>query len=121
MFAASRPREAHRILNEAEKLARKFRVPHKRFWHLRVRAYAASGQWASLRTLADSRTKPPIALKHFALAAIKGQQTVGEIMRYIDKVNDPEERYDLFCEAKLWKRAVEEATKLGDSMRIMHV
>uniref|UniRef100_A0A7S4JMZ7 Vacuolar protein sorting-associated protein 16 homolog n=1 Tax=Odontella aurita TaxID=265563 RepID=A0A7S4JMZ7_9STRA len=120
-FAGQRPREAHRLFSDAERLAKKFRVPEKRLWHVKVRAFAESGQWANLRNLADSRTKSPIGYKPFALAAIRGKQGVSEVMRYAERIASAEDRYDLFCEAGLWKRALEEATKLQDGRRIFHV
>lgn len=120
-FAGQRPREAHRLFSDAERLAKKFRVPEKRLWHVKVRAFAESGQWANLRNLADSRTKSPIGYKPFALAAVRGDQGVGEVMRYAERIASAEDRYDLFCEAGLWKRALEEATKLQDGRRILHV
>jgi len=120
-YAGVKPREAHKLFAEAEKMAKRFRVPEKRLWHVKVRAFAESGQWANLRNLADSRAKSPIGFKPFALAVIKGKQSTSEIMRYVDRVASLEERYDLFCEAKLWKRALEEAAKLKDYRRMMHV
>jgi len=120
-FASKNMRETHKLLQEAEKLAKRFKVPDKRLWHVKVRAFAASGQWGNLRTLSESRSKPAIAFKYFATAAIQGKQSVGEILRYIDKVTDSDERYDLFCEAKQWKRAVQEAKKVGDVRKVLHV
>ena len=120
-YAAVKMRESRKLLSEGEKIAKKFKVPDKRLWHTKIRAFAATDQWTNLRSLAESRTKPPIGFKHFALAAIRKQQSVVEILRYVEKVSDGEERYDLFCEAKFWKRAVEEAKKLDDLNRIMNV
>lgn len=114
-------RESHRLLSDVDKLAKKFRIPDKRLWHIKVRAFADSGQWPQLRKLGDSKTKPPIGFKPFAMATIQGKQSDPEIMRYIDRVTVSEERYDLFCEAKLWKRALEEAAKLRDTRRIANV
>lgn len=102
-------------------MAKKFKVPEKRLWHVKVRAFAGSGQWGNLRSLAESKSKPPISFRYFALAVIRGKQGVGEIVRYTEKVVDEEERYDLFCEAELWKRAVNEAKQMGDVRRVMHV
>jgi hypothetical protein len=34
---------------------------------------------------------------------------------------DGEDRYNLFCEAGMWKKALEEALKLGDGRKIAHV
>lgn len=104
-----------------DKLGKKFRVPEKRLWHVKVKAFAEGKEWASLRMLADSKTKSPIGFKPFARAAIKGQLGVSEIMKYIERVTIPEEKYDLFCEAALWKRALDEAMKMRDAQRITNV
>mmetsp|Transcript_17132 Transcript_17132/g.25327 ORF Transcript_17132/g.25327 Transcript_17132/m.25327 type:complete len:1041 (+) Transcript_17132:101-3223(+) len=119
--AAVNKRESHKLLGDVDKLAKKFRMPEKRVWHIKVKAFAESGQWPQLRKLGDSKAKPPIGFKPFAMAAIQGKQSDPEIMRYIDRVTISEERYDLFCEAKLWKRALEEAGKLRDTRRVANV
>lgn len=42
-------------------------------------------------------------------------------MRYIDRVVAAEEKYDMLCEAEMWKPALAEATKLKDPRRIQNV
>jgi vacuolar protein sorting-associated protein 16 len=120
-FAATNVREQHRLLVDADKIGKKFRIPEKRLWHIKVKAFADSEQWSNLRILADSRTKPPIGYKPFARAVIKGKQSATEILRYIERIQVPEEVYDLYCEAGLWKNALEEATKMKDSRRLLNV
>jgi len=120
-YAAVLQREQHRLLADADKLGKKYRIPEKRFWHIKVKAFADSKQWSNLRILADSKSKSPIGYKPFARAVIKGKQNVNEIMRYVDRVVIPEERYDLLCEAELWKPALEEAVKMKDPRRIINV
>lgn len=120
-FSALNAREQHRLLGDVDKLAKKFRVSEKRLWHIKVKAFADSGQWSNLRMLSESKTKSPIGYKPFARAAIQGKQTANDIIRYIDRVTVPEERYDLFCEALMWKNALEEAGKLRDGNRILNV
>jgi hypothetical protein len=120
-YAAINEREQHRLLSDADKIAKKFRIPEKMAWHTKVKAFAETNQWKNLRMLADSRTKPPIGFKPFARAAIKGDQSSHDILRYIERVTVPEERFSLFCEAGMWKRALEEAVKLRDEMRIIDV
>jgi hypothetical protein len=120
-FAAVNEREKHRLLTDADKIAKKFRVPEKLVWHTKVKAYAETKQWGQLRLLADSRAKPPIGFKPFARAAIKGSDSSSEKMRYIERVSDPEQRFSLFCEASMWKRALEEAFKMKDEHRILSV
>jgi hypothetical protein len=120
-FASTNEREQHRLLNDADKVAKKFRIPEKMLWHTKVKAFAATGQWDNLRTLADSRTKPPIGFKPFAQAAIKGGQPASDILRYIDRVTTQEERFSLYGEASMWKRALEEAFKMKDEQRIIGI
>ena len=120
-YAAINEREQHRLLNDADKIAKKFRVPEKMHWHTKVRAFAETGQWKNLKSLADSRTKPPIGFKPFARAAIRGNQSSSDIVRYIERVTIPEERFSLYCEAGIWKRALDEAVKMRDEMRIIDV
>lgn len=120
-FAAVQPREQHRLLSDAEKLAKKFRVPEKRLWHIKVKAFAESEQWSNLRLLCDSRAKPPIGFKPFVRAVISGKQSKQEILRYLERLPSPEERYDMYCEAAMWTKALEEALRLRDGQRILNV
>jgi hypothetical protein len=120
-FAAANVREQHRLLSDADKIGKKYRVSDKRMWYIKVKAFADSEQWSNLRILAESKTKPPIGYKPFARAAIKGKQNINEILKYIYRISVPEERYDLFCEAALWEKALEEAGKLKDGRRVLNV
>lgn len=119
-YAAINQREQHRLLADADKIAKKNRIPEKRVWHIKVKAFADSKQWSNLRLLADSK-KSPIGYKPFARAVIKGKQSTTEIARYCDRVQIPEEKYDLLCEAEMWKPALDEATKMRDPRRILNV
>lgn len=120
-YAASNKREAHRLLADVDKLGKKFRIPERRLWHIKVKAFAENEDWANLRSLADTKAKSPIGFKAFARAAIRGKQGVAEITRYIERVATPEERYDLYCEAELWERALNEAVKIWDTQRVTNV
>lgn len=120
-FAAVQFREQHRLLSDADKLAKKFRVPEKRLWHTKVKAFAESNQWSNLRLLCDSRAKPPIGFKPFVRAVIRGKQPQQEILRYLERLPSPEERYDMYCEAALWSKALEEAVRMRDGQRILNV
>jgi vacuolar protein sorting-associated protein 16 len=120
-FAAANPREQHRLLADADKIGKKFHIPEKRLWHIKVKAFAESEQWSNLRILAESRAKPPIGFKPFARAALQGKQPITEVMRYIDKIAIPEEKYDLLCEVGQWKNALDEAFRMRDSRRILNV
>ena len=119
-FAATRSRDENRIFADVEKLGKKYRISEKRFWHIKIKAFAENDQWSHLRSLADSK-KSPVGYKPFARVAIHGQQPQSEILRYIDRILIPEEKYDVLCEAGQWKKALDVAAKLRDSRRILNV
>lgn len=103
-YAAVDPRSAHRLRADSDRIAKKYKVSEKRLWHNKVSALAESNQWPALRNLLDSCTKPPIGVKPFALAAIKGRQSQVEIMHYINRIEDADDRNEM-------KKALEEAKR----------
>jgi len=114
-------REQHRLLADSDKIIKKFRIPDKMAWYTKVKAFSETGQWKNLRKLSDSRTKSPIGFQPFARAAIEGGQSSSEVLRYIERVPTPEDRYTLYGEAGMWKRALDEAFLMKDGQRIMDV
>lgn len=48
-------------------------------------------------------------------------QTVSETEKYVDKVTSPEEKFDLFVDLQLWRRAFEVALKMKDPARLEEV
>jgi hypothetical protein len=120
-YAAVDQGVATRLINEADRLAKKFRIADKYQWSIKVQAFSKTGQWKALRDLGDSRAKSPIGFKPFALAVIRGEQPIKDVMRYIERVTEKEDRYFLFCEACLWRRALDEAVSLKDVPRIVNV
>lgn len=120
-YAATHVREQHRLLGDADKIAKKFRIPDRRLWHIKVKAFSESGQWSNLKILADSRSKSPIGFSPFARAAIRGNQPPSEILKYIERIPAPEERCDLLTDAGMWKRALEEAVRSRDLQRIQNI
>ena len=120
-YASTHVREQHRLLSDVDKIAKKFRIPDRRLWHIKVKAFSESAQWSNLRLLADSRSKSPIGYAPFARAAIRGRQPSTEIVKYIEKITAAEERCDLLSEAGMWKRALEEAIRIRDARRLMEI
>ena len=64
------PSDASTWEREAAKIVKKFKVPEKAFWHIKVQCFSRSGQWANLSRLAAEK-KSPIGYKPFALACMK--------------------------------------------------
>lgn len=117
-------REKLQLLADADKLARKARMSQKRFWHIKVKAYADGGHWTNLAELADTR-QIPIGLKPFVRAAVRGYQGDNRdeyIRTFIQKLTSNEEKFDMLCEAAMWKEALKLAEKdMKDTRRLMQV
>lgn len=122
--ASQDQREKSQLLADAEKLARKSRMTPKRLYHIRVKAYADGGHWSTLAELAESR-QTPIGYKPFIRAAIQGYRDANRddyILSFIQKLGSNEEKFDMLCEASLWKQALEVADKdLKDIRRVKQV
>lgn len=89
-------------------------VPEKALWHIKVQCFGSTNSWTHLAKLAAEK-KPPIGYKPFALACIKHKQPVGEVEKYVDKMTAAEERYNLYSELGLWRKAFECASKIRDA------
>ena len=109
------------VLADAEKLARKARITPKRLYHIRVKAYADGGHWTTLTDLAESR-QTLIGYKPFVRAAIYGYNGVNRedyILSFVHKLGSNEEKFDLLCEAALWKQALKVAERdMKDARRV---
>lgn len=105
---------------EIAKIVKKFKVSEKSLWHLKVQCYSKTGSWGNLTKLANEK-KSPIGYKPFATACIKFKQPVSETEKYVDKISTPEDRFDLYMELQLWRKAFEVAAKLRDPARLTEV
>lgn len=114
------PTEVSRWDQEILKLVKKFKISEKMVWSIKIQCFSKTGQWALLKLLAAEK-KSPLGYKPFARACIKFKQPVGETERYIDKIVTPEDRFELFVEVQLWKKAIEVAVKMKDPARLEEV
>lgn len=48
-------------------------MPDKRFWYIKIKALAASGQWEQLRQFANEK-KSPVGYKPFAQVSWAGEE-----------------------------------------------
>lgn len=58
VLAKSHPGHRNELFGEASKLQKQFKVPDKRFWHVKVRSLAMSHQWDELRKFANEKKSP---------------------------------------------------------------
>lgn len=103
---------------EVVKIVRKFGVSEKSLWHIKVQCFCRSGSWTQLSKLAAEK-KSPIGYKPFAVACIKHKRPASEVEKYIEKISAGEDKFDLYMELELWRKAIDVAIKLRDPNRLM--
>ena len=100
---------------EITKIIKKFKVNEKTLYHIRVGCYGKTNSWALLSKLANEK-KSPIGYKPFAQACIKYKQSVSETEKYIEKITAQEDRYELFMEVGVYRKAFEAAKQIRDPL-----
>jgi len=93
-------------------LVRKFRVPDKRFYYLKIKAFVECERWDLLHRLANDR-KPPIGYVPFARAMMKGSRPVEEVEGVVDRIEPTEDRYEFYITLHLF----EKAARVGERVR----
>jgi hypothetical protein len=58
VLAKAHPGHRNDLFGEASRAQKQFKVPDKRFWHVKVRSLAMSHQWDELRKFANERKSP---------------------------------------------------------------
>lgn len=95
---------------EAEKFAKKFGVPEKKMWFLKLKVKASQGDWTSVEQMARVKKVPPIGWKPFAMMAVKkGQLDLAE--QFILKVSDVDFQLTMLQYIGKWMKAAEVAMK----------
>jgi len=105
---------------EVSKIVKRFRVSEKALWHLKIRCYSERGNWEMLDRLAMEK-KSPIGYIPFARACIEYDLPVPEIEHYVEKINNLEDKYNLFMELRSFRKAVDVAAKLRDPDRLTDI
>ena len=111
------PTDAALWERESLKLAKKFRVPDKQLWNIKIHCFSSTGHWGHLAKLAAEK-KSPVGYKPFARACIKYNQPIIEIEKYIDKIGVQEDRFDMLFEIESWRQAADVARQLRDGDRL---
>ena len=114
------PNDAALWERESQKLTKKFRVPDKQLWNIKIHCYSSNSQWGHLAKLATEK-KSPVGYKPFARACLKYGQPNVEVERYIEKITIAEDRFELLCEIEEWRKAADVARILKDADRLTMV
>mmetsp|Transcript_15400 Transcript_15400/g.23213 ORF Transcript_15400/g.23213 Transcript_15400/m.23213 type:complete len:848 (-) Transcript_15400:170-2713(-) len=120
LLSVENPSESQRWNQESAKIIKKFKVSEKMVWSLKVQCYSRTGQWEYLSRLAAEK-KSPIGYKPFAVACKKNNQPESEIDKYVERISSMEERFDVYVELSMWKRAVDVAYRMKDLPRMQEI
>ena len=114
------PTDAALWERESAKLAKKFKIPDKTLWNIRIHCYSSTGHWAHLSKLASEK-KSPVGYKPFAKACLKYKQPIQEVDKYIEKISDQEDKYEMYVEIASWRKAADAGRQLQDVERLQAV
>lgn len=119
-LGATQCAHATALLADAGKIQKRFKVPDRRFLHIKVKAFAASGQWHALQLLAEEK-KPVIGYAPFVRACVKHGRPGSEIERYVGRIASADERTCLYAELNLWRQAAESAICANEKHRLLEI
>ncbi len=82
-------------LKSAQEFSKKFKIPDKHFWIIRLNCFVAKGDWGGIENMAAEKKKPPIPWKCFADACIQNGRSdlAGGFIR---RVPDVREQINMF-------------------------
>jgi hypothetical protein len=87
-----------KLTTDISKLQNRFKMPDRRFLHIKIKALAASGQWVSFRKLAEK--KSAIGYGPFVRACILHGRPLSEIEFYMNRVVSSDDKKSLHAELK---------------------
>ncbi|RHY06632.1 hypothetical protein DYB36_001672 [Aphanomyces astaci] len=111
MDAAREPKS----LQVAAAIAKKFKVPEKRFYRVKIKALAETLQWDTLH-----KKTPPCGFKAFAIACLH-QGEKGQAESYASRITQPDEKFDTLVHLQMWTAALDMAVKLKDPDKLSSV
>jgi hypothetical protein len=99
-------------LKRAAKIRQEFKVPDRRFYHIKIKALAQMRLFNELEKFAKEK-KPPVGFEAFADACLEQNQP-SEAAKYIARISDPRLRADYYMRILYWREAAESAAQAKD-------
>lgn len=110
------PIDANRWETDIIKIVKRFKISDKVLYQIRIQIYSKHQRWDLLYKFANEK-KSPIGYLIFARTCLKYKQN-DEALKYIDKLNTTEDKFDIYLDTKNYRRAADMAYKLKDSQRL---
>jgi hypothetical protein len=100
--------------------AKKFKVPDKRFYRVKIKALAETRQWDALHKFSMEKKNPPCGFKAFAIACLEeGEKQQAE--NYTARITSVDEKFETLVHLDMYGDALQLAIKLKDPEKLTNV
>ncbi|CEG41423.1 vacuolar protein sorting-associated [Plasmopara halstedii] len=100
--------------------AKKFKVPDKRFYRVKIKALAETRQWDALHKFSMEKKNPPCGFKAFAVACLEqGEKQQAE--SYTTRITSVDEKFETLIRLDLYSDALQLSIKLKDPEKLTTV
>lgn len=110
-------RKDPKLLVHANAFAKKFKVPDKCFYRVKIRALVRTRQWDALHKFSNEKKNPPCGFKPFALACYNAdKKTLAD--EYAARISSLEEVFECLIYMESWHKALDLAVKQRDPEKL---
>ncbi|KAF4315758.1 hypothetical protein BBO99_00008961 [Phytophthora kernoviae] len=100
--------------------AKKFKVPDKRFYRVKIKALAQTRQWDALHKFSMEKKNPPCGFKAFAVACLEeGEKQQAE--NYTARITSVDEKFETLIHLDMYSDALQLSIKLKDPEKLTSV
>lgn len=109
-----------KLLPLAATFSKKFKVPDKRFYRVKIKALAETRQWDALQKFSHEKKNPPCGFKAFAIACLEqGEKQQAEA--YTARITSVDEKFETLVHLEMYGDALQLAIKLKDPEKLTSV
>uniref|UniRef100_K3XBW1 Vacuolar protein sorting-associated protein 16 homolog n=1 Tax=Globisporangium ultimum (strain ATCC 200006 / CBS 805.95 / DAOM BR144) TaxID=431595 RepID=K3XBW1_GLOUD len=109
-----------KLLKLAADFSKKFKVPEKRFYRVKIKALAETQQWDALQKFSMEKKNPPCGFKAFAVACLaEGEKQQAEA--YTARITAVDEKFETLIHLEMYQDALQLAIKLKDPEKLTSV
>ncbi|KAF1779361.1 WD40-repeat-containing domain [Phytophthora cactorum] len=109
-----------KLLPVVAAFAKKFKVPDKRFYRVKIKALAETRQWDALHKFSMEKKTPPCGFKAFAIACLEeGEKQQAE--NYTARITSVDEKFETLIHLDMYSDALQLAIKLKDPEKLTNV
>lgn len=109
-----------KLLPLAATFSKKFKVPEKRFYRVKINALAETHQWDALQKFSQEKKNPPCGFKVFAVACLReGEKQMAEA--YTARITAVDEKFETLIHLEMYNDALQLAIKLKDPEKLTSV